>query len=271
MSDSSEKVALLDLQAQCRTIESDVRQAIDRVIASQSFILGEEVERFEDKVVKYCGVKHGIGVSSGTDALLVALMALGIGRDDEVITTPYTFFGTAGSIARLGAKPVFVDIDYESFNIDPDRIRDAVTKRTRAIMPVHLFGRLADMEAVLAIGNELGLPVIEDAAQSIGASRAGRKAGQWGTFGCFSFFPAKNLGGFGDGGMVVTDDDQLAEKCRVLRAHGSQPKYYHKVIGGNFRLDALQAAILDVKLNHLDRWNAARRRNAEPAERGALQ
>ena len=255
-------IPLLDLKAQYRTIESEIREAIDRVIASQSFILGEEVSCFEKSVADYCGVKHAIGVSSGTDALIVSLMALGIGPGDEVITSPYTFFGTAGSIFRLGARPVFADVEYDSFNIDPNRIQDVITDRTKAIIPVHLFGRLANMEAICRIASELGIAVVEDAAQSIGANHDGKKAGQFGDLGCFSFFPAKNLGCFGDGGMVVTDDDELADKCRILRVHGSRPKYYHKIVGGNFRLDALQAAILDVKLKHLDNWNASRRRNA---------
>lgn len=255
-------VPLLDLQGQFSSIEADVRAAIDRVLASQHFILGPEVEACEREIAAYSGARHGIGVSSGTDALLVALMALDAGPGDEIITTPYTFFATGGSVARLGAKPVFVDIEPHSFNIDPARIEAAITPRTKAIIPVHLYGQCADMDAIQAIADRHGIAVIEDAAQAIGAETKGRRAGGIGTMGCFSFFPSKNLGCFGDGGMVVTNDDRLAESLRILRVHGGKPKYYHRVIGGNFRLDAIQAAVIRAKLPHLDTWSGRRQANA---------
>jgi dTDP-4-amino-4,6-dideoxygalactose transaminase len=257
------KVPLLDLTAQYKTIRWEVRTAIDRVCESQVFILGPEVAAYEHEIAGFCGAAHAIGVSSGTDALLAALMAAGVSNGDEVITSPFTFFATAGVIARLGARPVFVDIEAESFNLDANQIEDKVSTRTKAILPVHLFGRCADMDAIGEIAGRHGLAVIEDAAQSIGAKDdQGRSAGTIGDMGCFSFFPSKNLGAFGDGGMVVTQQPKIAETLRVLRVHGGKPKYYHKQIGGNFRLDALQAAVLRVKLRYLPLWTAARRQNA---------
>jgi dTDP-4-amino-4,6-dideoxygalactose transaminase len=257
------EVPLLDLKQQYQAIKDDVDAAVARVIQSQYFILGPEVTALEEEVAAYSSVAHAVGMSSGTDALLAALMALDVGPGDEVITTTYSFFATAGVVARLGARIVFVDIDPATFNIDTAAAVDAVTDRTKAIMPVHLYGRLADMDPLLDVARRRGIAVIEDAAQAIGAVDAqGRSAGSIGDMGCFSFFPSKNLGGFGDGGMTVTNDDALAHRLRLLRMHGSEPKYYHAIVGGNFRLDALQAAVLRVKLRHLDDWTAARRRNA---------
>ncbi|MGH7853816.1 MAG: DegT/DnrJ/EryC1/StrS family aminotransferase [Candidatus Binatia bacterium] len=257
------KVPLLDLTAQYKSIRWEVRTAIDRVCDSQVFILGPEVAACEHEIASFCGAGYAIGASSGTDALLVALMAAGVGPGDEVITSPFTFFATAGVIARLGARPVFVDIESESFNLDPDQVESKLSPRAKAILPVHLFGRCAAMEPITEIAKQHGLVVIEDAAQSIGAKdHHGQSAGTIGDMGCFSFFPSKNLGAFGDGGMVVTSDPKLAETLRVLRVHGGKPKYYHKQIGGNFRLDALQAAVLRVKLRYLPLWTAGRRQNA---------
>jgi dTDP-4-amino-4,6-dideoxygalactose transaminase len=255
-------VPLLDLKAQYATIRDEVHAALDRVVESQYFILGPEVEALEQEVAAYSQCRAGIGVSSGTDALLVSLMAMDIKPGDEVITTPYTFFATAGAIARLGARPVFVDIDPVTYNIDPAGIEAAITKRSRAIIPVHLYGQMADMEPVMEFAGRHNLFVIEDAAQAIGADYKGRRAGSIGHLGCFSFFPSKNLGGFGDGGMVTANDPDLADRVKLLRNHGYRPKYYNKVVGGNFRLDALQAAVLRVKLPHLDGWTEARQRNA---------
>jgi dTDP-4-amino-4,6-dideoxygalactose transaminase len=256
-------VPLLDLKAQYLAIKAEIDGAVADVMESQHFILGSKVQECESAIAKYSNCSHAVGVSSGTDALLICLMAEGIGWGDEVITTPYTFFATAGSIARLGAKPVFVDIDPVTYNLDTAQIASKITAKTRAIIPVHLYGQMADMDAIMQIAQKHGLIVIEDAAQAIGAEYRGWRAGSIGHYGSLSFFPSKNLGAAGDGGMVVTNDSQRAEKLICLRAHGSKPKYYHRVIGGNFRLDALQAAIVTAKLKHLDDWTAARQRNAE--------
>lgn len=256
-------VPLLDLKAQYAAIKADIDAAIAEVLESQHFILGPNVNKCEKTIAEYSGCAHAVGVSSGSDALLISLMAENIGPGDEVITTPYTFFATAGAIARLGAVPVFIDIDPVTYNLDPGRIPPKVTARTRAIIPVHLYGQMADMDPVMRVADEHGLVIIEDAAQAIGAAYKGRRAGSIGHYGCFSFFPSKNLGAAGDGGMVVTNDAQRAEKLRCLRGHGSKPKYYHKLIGGNFRLDAMQAAIVSAKLPHLDGWTAARQCNAK--------
>jgi dTDP-4-amino-4,6-dideoxygalactose transaminase len=257
------KVPLLDLKPQYRALKPELDAALLRVSESQYFILGPEVKALEAALANYSGCKFGIGLSSGTDALLIALMALDIGAGDEVITSPYTFFATAGTIARAGAKPVFVDIDPGSFNISPAAIERAITPRTKAIMPVHLYGQMADMHPIMAIARKHGLRVIEDAAQAIGSADAsGRRACSIGDIGCLSFFPTKNLGAFGDAGACVTNDEKLAAKLFKLRVHGMEPKYYHQLIGGNFRLDEIQAAVLNVKLPHLDSWSEARQRNA---------
>lgn len=262
MANGNSLVPLVDLKAQYAAIRDEVRAAIDRVMESQHFILGPEVEALEREVAAYSQCAHGIGVSSGTDALLVSLMAIDMRSGDEVITTPFTFFATAGAVARLGGKPVFVDIDPRTYNIDPAAVEAAITTRTRAIIPVHLYGQMADMDPLMEVASRHGLYVIEDAAQAIGAEYRGRRAGSIGHLGCLSFFPSKNLGAFGDGGMVLTNDDQLADRVQLLRTHGYRPKYYNQVVGGNFRLDALQAAVLSVKLRYLDRWVDARQRNA---------
>ena len=256
-------VPLLDLKAQYLSIKPEVDAAIAEVLESQHFILGPKVEQCEKAIAAYSKCSYGIGVSSGSDALLACLMAEDIGAGDEVITTPYSFFATAGAIARLGATPVFVDIDPQTYNLDTSEILSKITPKSRAIIPVHLYGQMADMDPVMAVAREHGLIVIEDAAQAIGSEYKGRRAGSIGHYGCFSFFPSKNLGGAGDGGMVVTNDAQRAERLRCLRGHGAKPKYYHKIVGGNFRLDAIQAAIVSAKLPHLDAWTAARQRNAK--------
>lgn len=256
------KVPLLDLKAQYKTIKADLDRAVMEVIESQGFIMGPKVEAFEKAAGEYLGGCLALGVSSGTDALLLALMALDIGPGDEVITTPYTFFATAGCIARTGAKPVFVDICPDTYNINPALIEKAITPRTRAIMPVHLFGQAAEMDPILDIAKRRGLKVIEDGAQAIGSKYKGQFACTLGDIGTLSFFPSKNLGGFGDGGMVVTRNEALYEKMKLLRTHGSKPQYFHKLVGGNFRLDALQAAVLSVKLPHLEQWSEKRRKNA---------
>ena len=253
---------LLDLKAQYASIRDDIREALDRVLESQRFILGPEVEAFEREIAAYCRTAYAVGVSSGTDALLSALMAIDLRPGDEVITSPYTFFATAGEIARLGATPVFADIDRKTYNIDPKGIESRITPRTRAIIPVHLFGQMADMPAIMEIAKRKKLHVIEDAAQAIGAERYGQRAGSIGDLACFSFFPSKNLGGFGDGGMVTTNDAGLADRLRLLRSHGVRTKYYNEILGGNFRLDEIQAAVLRVKLKHLDSWTEGRRGNA---------
>jgi dTDP-4-amino-4,6-dideoxygalactose transaminase len=255
-------VPLLDLKAQYLAIKGELDGAIAEVMASQHFILGPKVEMCEKAIAKYSSCSHGVGVSSGSDALLACLMAEGIGSGDEVITTPYTFFATAGAVARLGATPVFVDIDPVTYNLDVSQIAGKVTSRTRAIIPVHLYGQMAEMDAIVEIAEKHSLIVIEDAAQAIGAEYKGRRAGSIGHYGCFSFFPSKNLGAAGDGGMIVTNDAARAAKLAVLRGHGAKPKYYHRIIGGNFRLDAIQAAVVSAKLPHLDEWTAARQRNA---------
>jgi len=255
-------VPLLDLKSQYLSIKDEVAVAINSVLESQRFILGPEVEKLEEEVAVYCHCKHAVGVTSGTDALLVSLMALGISSGDEVITTPFTFFATVGTVLRVGASVVFADINPKTFNIDPDQVERAIGPRTKAIIPVHLFGQSADMDPILKIAEKHGLAVIEDAAQAIGTEYHGKRAGSMGTVGCFSFFPSKNLGAFGDGGMITTNDKALADHMRVIRNQGAKPKYFHKVVGGNFRLDALQAAILRVKLKYLESWTESRRANA---------
>lgn len=255
-------VPLLDLQAQYRPLRAEILAALTRVADSQQFILGAEVEGLERELGAALEVEHAVGVSSGTDALLAVLMALGVGPGAEVITTTYSFFATAGGITRLGAAPVFVDIDPATFNIDPAAVRRAVTSSTRAILAVHLFGLAADMDALREVAARAGVPLVEDAAQAIGARYRGRFVGGIGQAGCFSFFPTKNLGGFGDGGLVTTNDAALAREVRLLRNHGMDPKYVHTRVGGNFRLDAIQAAVLRVKAPHLANWSEARRQNA---------
>jgi dTDP-4-amino-4,6-dideoxygalactose transaminase len=263
-------VPLLDLKPQYHQIREEVRRVTEEIYESQQFILGPQVSGLEAEIAAYCQAGHAVGVSSGTDALLLALMALDIGSGDLVLTTPYSFFATAGTIVRLGARPVFADIEADSYNLDPgaaaaalEALGPASRRRVKAMIPVHLYGRMAPMEALGALAGSWKLAVVEDAAQAIGAEDAlGRRAGSIDTAGCFSFFPSKNLGGFGDGGMVTCNDAELAERMRVLRVHGSHPKYQHHLVGGNFRLDALQAAIVRVKLRHLDQWTAGRQANA---------
>jgi dTDP-4-amino-4,6-dideoxygalactose transaminase len=255
-------VPLLDLKPQYRQIRDEVLRVTEEIYESQQFILGKRVEAFERDFAAYCHCKHCIGVSSGTDALLIALMVLGVGAGDEVIVPAYSFFATAGTVDRLDALPVFVDVTLDDYNIDVAQIEARITPRTKAIMPVHLFGQTAAMDEINAIARRHGAAVIEDAAQAVGAEYEGRRAGSLGAIGCFSFFPSKNLGAFGDAGAVTTSDDALAEKLLDYRVHGMRPKYFHHHVGGNFRIDALQAAILHVKLAHLDRWSEGRRRNA---------
>lgn len=269
------KVPLLDLKRQYETIRDEVQAVTEEVYGSQHFILGPKVEELEKEVARYCGCGFGVGVSSGTDALLIALMSEGIGPGDLVITSPYTFFATAGSIVRAGAKPLFVDVEEDTYNLDPGRMEETLDRlsadqraRLKAVIPVHLYGQCADMEPILKLARQYGLTVIEDAAQAIGSEYEWsdgtvRRAGSMGEYGCFSFFPSKNLGAFGDGGMVTVSSPERYQNLRILRVHGSEPKYFHKVIGGNFRLDALQAAILTVKLKYLDRWTERRIQNAQ--------
>lgn len=255
-------VPALDLKSQYQSIRDEIDEVVRRVIETQMFVQGPEVAQLETELAEYSGAAFGIGCASGTDALLLPLLALGIGPGDEVITTPYTFFATAGSIWRTGARPVFVDIEADTYNIDPSRIEAAITPRTRAIIPVHLYGQAADMDAIDAIADRHGLFVLEDAAQAIGAAYQGRRVGGLGQAAAFSFYPSKNLGGFGDGGLMTTDDPALARKLARLRVHGMEPKYHHQEVGINSRLDALQAAVLRVKLRHLDDWTARRREAA---------
>ena len=259
------KVPLLDLQTQHSQIRDEVLAEIVRVVDSQKFILGEDVKRLEEEIAAYCGCRYAVGCANGSDALVLALMALGVGAGDEVLTTPYSFFATAGAVSRVGAIPVFLDVESSTFNIDADRIAQVLASRPRirAIIPVHLFGGCADMDPIMAIAAEHGVAIIEDAAQSIGSEYKGRRAGSIGQIGCFSFFPSKNLGAYGDGGIVTTNDPALAERLAALRVHGSKKKYFHEWIGFNSRLDALQAAVLRVKLRYLDDWSAGRQRNAD--------
>jgi dTDP-4-amino-4,6-dideoxygalactose transaminase len=255
-------VPLLDLEAQYRPLRDQLIAALTRVADSQRFIMGPEIDALERELGAMLGVRHAIAVSSGTDALLLALMTLDIKPGDEVVTTTYSFFATAGAVSRLGARPVLVDIDPATFNIDVDQAIAAITPRTRAIMPVHLFGLAADLDPLIQAADRAGIPVIEDAAQAIGTTYKGRPIGGIGALGCFSFFPSKNLGAFGDAGLLTASDDALAERARLLRTHGMKPKYYHHLVGGNFRMDALQAAVLRVKAPHLAGWTEGRQRNA---------
>jgi len=275
----SMKVPLLDLQAQYATIREDVRAAIDRVFESQQFVLSAEVQALEEEIARYSQTKFAVGCASGSDALVLALMSCGVGDGDEVITTPFSFFATASAITRLGARPVFVDVDEQTYNLNPSLVADAITERTKAIVPVHLYGQCAEMDPLIKLAGsggpatllseparQRGIPIIEDAAQAIGAEDHGRRAGSMGAIGCFSFYPSKNLGGAGDGGMLVTNDLDHARHLHMLRVHGEERKYFNKVVGLNSRLDALQAAVLRVKLPHLDAWTVARQRNAQQYE-----
>ncbi len=264
------KVPLLDLKRQYRQIREECLRVTEEIYETQHFILGPHVELLEREISGYCSTEFAVGVSSGTDALLVSLMAAGIGAGDRVVTSPYSFFSTAGSIRRLGAVPVFADIEPDTYNISPEAVEDLVErmegserKSLKAVIPVHIYGQCAEMAPLLEIAGSLGLTVIEDAAQAMGAEYRGRRAGSMGDFGCFSFFPTKNLGGFGDGGIVTTSSADFFEKLKILRVHGAHPKYYHRLVGGNFRLDALQAAVVSIKLKYLDKWTAGRRENAE--------
>lgn len=262
MNTTTHKVPLLDLVKQYKNIEAEIKAAVDDVLSSGNYIMGKHVADFEQKMADYCNVKCAIGVANGTDALLLVLDALGIGPGDEVITTPFTFFASAEVVSQLGAKPVFIDIDPKTYNFDVSKLEAAITPNTKAIIPVHIFGQPVDMDEVLALAKKFNLYVVEDACQAIGSKYKEQKIGSLGVAGCFSFFPTKNLGGYGDGGMIVTNDEELAKKIKILRAHGSNPKYYHSMIGYNSRLDSLQAAMLNVKLAYIDQWNAARRQKA---------
>ncbi|MGB7068011.1 MAG: DegT/DnrJ/EryC1/StrS family aminotransferase [Pyrinomonadaceae bacterium] len=257
------KVPLLDLSEQNKTLRPEIEAALGKVLDTNGFILGAEVAALENELAAYCGTKHAVGCASGSDAILLALMAVGVGPGDEVITTPYSFFATVGSITRLGATPVFVDIDPNTFNIDVKLIEAAVTERTKAIEPVHLYGQCADMNVISKIGKKYAVPVVEDAAQAIGAEEDGKRAGSMSELGCFSFYPSKNLGGMGDGGFVSTNDDDLAEKLKALRVHGAKERYHHEWVGLNSRLDGFQGAVLRVKLPHLDAWSDKRNLNAQ--------
>jgi len=260
------KVPLLDLQQQYQMIREEVRAAIDRVLESQQFVMGPDVQALEEEIAEYCQTKFAIGCASGSDALILALMSCDIGRDDEVITTPFSFFATAAAITRLGARPVFVDIDELTFNLNPTLVAEKITTRTKAILPVHLYGQCAEMDPLIELAAARGISIVEDAAQAIGAEDAHRRAGSLGTIGCLSFYPSKNLGGAGDGGMLTTSDLEHARRLRMLRVHGEERKYHHQVVGINSRLDSLQAAILRVKFRHLDEWTNARQRKAQQYE-----
>lgn len=254
---------MLDLSEQYQGLRSEVLDVLDQVMSSSRFILGDNVKKLEQDIAKFSNVAHGIGVGNGSDAIHIALQALGIGAGDEVITTTFTFFATGGAIVRAGAKPVYVDIDPVTFNIDPKKVEEAITDKTKAILPVHLYGQMADMESLAKIAEKHNLAIVEDAAQAIGAKQNGKTVGELGSAATYSFFPTKNLGAYGDGGMVVTNNDDVAEKARVIRVHGSKPKYYHHVLGYNSRLDELQAAVLNVKFPHLGEWSELRRQKAE--------
>jgi dTDP-4-amino-4,6-dideoxygalactose transaminase len=258
----SKPIPMLDLKQQYATIKEEIHAAIDQLLDSQQFILGPEVEALEKELADYCQCKYAYGVSSGTDALLLALMAVGVKPGDEVITTPYSFFATSGSIVRLGGIPLYVDIEPETFNINVDQIESKITKNTKAILPVHLAGQVAAMDPIIELAQRYGLYVIEDACQAIGADYKGKRAGSIGDIGCFSFFPSKNLGGYGDSGLITSNDPELAEKCSLLRNHGMRPKYHNRLIGGNFRMDAIQAAVLRVKFRYLEQWTETRRLHA---------
>ncbi|MDF2946815.1 MAG: beta-eliminating lyase family protein [Bacillales bacterium] len=257
-----QKIPMLDLSEQYNNLREDMLRVVDEVMGSSKFILSDNVKKLEEDIAKYSNTNHGIGVANGSDAIHIALQASGVGPGDEVITTPFTFFATGGAIVRTGAKPVYVDIDPATFNIDPAKIEEAITENTKAIIPVHLYGQMADMEAIMKIANKHNLVVIEDAAQAIGARINGKAVGELGTAATYSFFPTKNLGAYGDGGMIVSNNDEVAELCKVIRVHGSKPKYFHHVLGYNSRLDELQAAILNVKFPYLDSWSEKRREHA---------